>query len=263
MGSPVLPAVKIEGLPFARIRLSECLDFISAEIAARRGGWVITPNLDILRRWVQDPGFRQVASKATLFLADGMPIVWVSMIMATPLPERVAGSDLFVSLCGRLAFDGRSAFFLGGSPGAAEGAANHFKAIFPKLKICEPYCPPFGFERDDEEFQKIKTSILNFRPDVVFVGLGCPKQEFLIDKLRVHFPEIWFLGIGVSFSFVAGDVKRAPLIIQRVGLEWLHRVYQEPRRLASRYFIDGIPFAMQLFAGAVIKRFAVYTRDKL
>ena len=118
------------------------------------------------------------------------------------------------------------------------------------LVIAGVHCPDVGFERDPERMQALGREIERARPDVVFVALGSPKQERVIDALRTSAPAAWWLGIGISFSFVCGRVKRAPAWMQRAGLEWVHRLAQEPRRLARRYLIDGLPFATSLFARA-------------
>jgi N-acetylglucosaminyldiphosphoundecaprenol N-acetyl-beta-D-mannosaminyltransferase len=103
--------------------------------------------------------------------------------------------------------------------------------------------------------EKIRQLLLTSQPDIVYVGLGFPKQERLIEHLRATLPRAWFLGIGISFSFLAGEVKRAPRWMQNVGLEWLHRMVQEPGRLFGRYVVHGIPFALRLFSGALKTRF--------
>jgi N-acetylglucosaminyldiphosphoundecaprenol N-acetyl-beta-D-mannosaminyltransferase len=100
----------------------------------------------------------------------------------------------------------------------------------------------------------LRNRLLASSPDVVFVALGSPKQERVIGELRSLLPAAWWLGIGISFSFVSGAVQRAPLWVQRLGLEWLHRLVQEPRRLARRYLVDGLPFAARLFANALVQR---------
>ena len=90
---------------------------------------------------------------------------------------------------------------------------------------------------------------------IILVALGCPKQERLIDTLRADYPKAWFFGIGISLSFVTGDVKRAPTWIRRLGLEWVHRLLQEPGRLAKRYILVGIPFAFRVLGGSILARF--------
>ena len=102
--------------------------------------------------------------------------------------------------------------------------------------------------------QKLIAHLTAANPDIVYVALGSPKQEWLIGQLRGYLPRAWWLGIGISFSFLSGQVKRAPQWMQRSGLEWLHRLSQEPRRLAKRYLVHGLPFAASLFTSAIIRR---------
>jgi N-acetylglucosaminyldiphosphoundecaprenol N-acetyl-beta-D-mannosaminyltransferase len=145
-----------------------------------------------------------------------------------------------------LAKSGHKLFLLGGNPGVAEKAAGILQGRFPGLMIAGMYSPPFGFEKDLEQMAAIRSMLHDSRPDVVYVALGSPKQEILADQLRAEFPHIWWVGVGISLSFIAGDIHRAPVLLQRLGLEWIHRMAQEPRRLAKRYLIDGIPFGLWL-----------------
>ena len=247
--------VKIEGVPFISLRLREVVSYIIRKHSEGCGGWVVTPNIDILRRIMLDDSFRNlINTDTTLYTADGMPIVWVSYILGTPLPERVAGSDIFVELVAEAAQYGKSVYLLGGTPGVAEIAARMLQEQFPDLWVTGFYAPPFGFEQDPDEMAKIHQLMATNRPDIIFVGLGSPKQEQLIARLRTQLPNSWWLGIGVSFSFLTGDVKRAPVWMRKTGLEWFFRVLQEPRRLFKRYFIIGIPFAFRLFTRSLLRR---------
>jgi N-acetylglucosaminyldiphosphoundecaprenol N-acetyl-beta-D-mannosaminyltransferase len=124
---------------------------------------------------------------------------------------------------------------------------------FPRLDIAGTLCPPVGFERESRWTDRIVAALGQAQPDIVYVGLGFPKQEHLIADLRPLFPRTWFLGVGVSISFVAGDVSRAPAWMQRTGLEWIHRLAQEPDRLARRYLVDGLPFAARLLVGSALR----------
>lgn len=229
-----------------------CVQWIMSSIAALRGGWVITSNLDILRRYRMDRQFRLLAQGASLIVADGMPLVWASALQGARLPGRVTGSNLVSTLSAAAAKHGRSVFLLGGAPGTAAAAALKLRADFPALRIAGTLCPPFGFDTDPVQLDSIQQEIARVAPDIVFVALGCPKQERVIDKLRHSMPAIWWLGIGISFSFLAGHIRRAPTWLQDLGLEWMHRLWQEPRRLARRYLIDGIPFAAYLLSHALM-----------
>jgi N-acetylglucosaminyldiphosphoundecaprenol N-acetyl-beta-D-mannosaminyltransferase len=114
--------------------------------------------------------------------------------------------------------------------------------------------PPHGFEKDPRAMDQIVETLAMLRPDIVYVGLGFPKQERVIAHLRERFPQTWFLGIGMSIGFVGGQVPRAPVWMQRMGLEWLHRLAQEPRRLGRRYLLRGLPFAARLLMHGVLSR---------
>jgi N-acetylglucosaminyldiphosphoundecaprenol N-acetyl-beta-D-mannosaminyltransferase len=187
-------------------------------------------------------------------VADGQPIVWASRLAGTPVPERVPGSDLVLSLPEAAARAGVRVFLLGGNPGVAADAARRLQALNPGLQHVGSYCPPFGFEDDPGALDRIKDVLRAARPTLVLVGLGFPKQERLIRTLRPEFPEAWFAGVGISLSFLTGDQSRAPTMLQRLGLEWLHRLLHEPRRLFRRYVVRGLPFSFMLFGWALAHR---------
>ena len=136
----------------------------------------------------------------------------------------------------------------------AERAAAALAASCPGLQIAGHHAPAFGFERDPALHAETLMRVVETKPDFVFVGLGFPKQERLIAYLRNELPRAWFLGVGFSLSFVAGHSARAPSWMSRLGLEWLHRLAQEPRRLARRYLVEDIPFALRLFGAALRAR---------
>ncbi len=241
-----LPVIELAGVEIHALTESECVEHIVAELDAGHGGCVVTPNLDHLRRFQLEEDFRRVCNNATLRVADGRQLLWAAALQRTPLPGLVAGSNLISSLSARIAQTGHSAFMLGGDPGTAAATARVLSMRYPGLKIAGTHCPPVGFEHDEELMHQLAIKLMLSRASVVFVALGSPKQEFVIAQLRALLPEAWWLGVGISFSFVSGDVKRAPRWMQRVGLEWLHRLSQEPRRLARRYLVDGLPFAARL-----------------
>jgi len=249
-----LPTVTLKGQPIHAVSEMGAVDYIVTELQAGRGGWCITPNLDHLRRLTRDRKLRALYSHAALIVADGMPLIWASRIQGTPLPERVAGSSLISSLSAAAGRQGRSIYLLGGAKGTAEQAAEVLKKQYPGVRIAGIYYPEFGFESDEAQVQKLIAHLAAANPDIVYVALGSPKQEWLIGQLRGYLPRAWWLGIGISFSFLSGHVKRAPMWMQRAGLEWLHRLSQEPRRLARRYLVHGLPFAASLFTSAINQR---------
>lgn len=254
--SPALgPAtVPLMGLDVAAVSEQETIDYVLQALARGRGGWICPVNLDVLRQWRGSPEVRALMAGADLVVADGMPLVWAGGLQGAHLPERVAGSTLVVSLTGAAAQAGASIFLLGGNPGVAELAIAKLTELHPDARVSGSLCPPFGFEQDPEWLQRIERALLEAAPDIVYVGLGFPKQERLIATLRARLPQTWFLSCGISFSFVAGEIHRAPVLVQRLGLEWLHRMVQEPRRLVRRYLLEGVPFLIALMWSALTVR---------
>ncbi|HEX8524680.1 MAG TPA: WecB/TagA/CpsF family glycosyltransferase [Tepidisphaeraceae bacterium] len=253
---PKLPTVRLLGVQLHAITEQIAINYILNELDAGSGGVVVTPNLDHLRRCTRDLSFGALVAEADLVVPDGMPLIWASRLQGTPLPQRVAGSDLISSLSVAAAKRGRSIFLLGGAPGTAEAAAKILQFGEPSLKVAGHYCPSFGFEKNDNEIGKIINMLASAQPDIIFVALGSPKQEYLIQRIRKFLPNAWWLGVGVSFSFLCGDVKRAPRWMQTSGLEWIHRFAQEPRRLFHRYIVVGVPFGTRLIARAAMRGMA-------
>lgn len=250
-----LPCIELGGMRLHALTEAQCIEQILGALREGRGGWVVTPNLDHLRRFQHDTEFRDLVAQADLVTADGMPLVWLSRLQATPLPERVAGSSMIQSLSRAAARERRSVYLMGGDAGTAQEAGAILCERYSGLRLAGTSCPQIGAALDDETRQRLAADLIAARPDIVFVGLGSPKQERLIAGLRGCLPAAWWLGVGISFSFVCHRVHRAPAWMQRLGLEWLHRLWQEPRRLARRYLIDGLPFAATLFVRCCWRRF--------
>jgi N-acetylglucosaminyldiphosphoundecaprenol N-acetyl-beta-D-mannosaminyltransferase len=185
-------------------------------------------------------------SGATLFVADGAPVVWASRLAGTPLPERVSGSNLVGSLAAACAERGLSVFLAGGAPGTAEAAAGELRRRNPELRIAGFHCPPIGFMEHSRLRDEAIEAVTRSDADVVFVALGSPLQDEFIEAVHGKLPGRVWMGVGISFSFLAGDLARAPKWMQSVGLEWLFRLFQEPRRLVRRYLLDDMPFAAWL-----------------
>lgn len=246
--------VALDGLGIAPLTEAATVDHVIGSLADGRGGWMVTVNLDILRQVAQVEGVRALVESSDLRVADGMPLLWAARLRGTPLPERVCGSNLIHSLPAAAADAERSIFLLGGDPGTAESAAEALRRRHPALRVAGTHCPAFGFEKDPAQLAEMERLIEDATPDIVFVALGFPKQERLIERLRAAAPHAWWVGVGISFSFASGKVKRAPRWIQAIGLEWVHRTLQEPRRLFVRYFVHDIPFALGLLARSLLRR---------
>lgn len=246
--------VQLAGVGFDAVTEEQAVAAVVERLGEGRGGWIMPVNLDVLRHAGRSQEVRELLRQGDLIVADGQPVVWASRLQGTPLPERVSGSNLIWSLSRAAARAGRSIFLLGGDPGAAEAAAAALRGRSPELRVAGLYCPPFGFEHDAAERARIAERVRAAGPDIVFVGLGFPKQERLTRTLRPQFPKTWFVSVGISISFAAGTVARAPEWMHGLGIEWVHRLAQEPRRLASRYLVHGLPFAARLFMTALLAR---------
>jgi N-acetylglucosaminyldiphosphoundecaprenol N-acetyl-beta-D-mannosaminyltransferase len=248
--------VDVHGLEFAVLTERQCVEHLVRSVRAGQGGWIVTPNLDIVLRCTLDPAVGELVRRADIRVADGTTVVWASRLQGTPLPERVCGSNLIWSISQGAAEHGLRVYMLGGAEGMAESARRALTARYPNLQVVGTYYPPYGFEKDPRQYAAMMESVSAARPDVVFVALSFPKGERLIEHIRAAAPAAWWIGVGISFSFVAGAVKRAPVWMRRCGLEWVHRMAQEPGRLVRRYLIDDLPFVFRLFARAIGRRWS-------
>jgi N-acetylglucosaminyldiphosphoundecaprenol N-acetyl-beta-D-mannosaminyltransferase len=244
------PTVVLAGMRLARLDRRQVADRIFGALARGQGGWVVTANVDLLRTYVRDPEIRELWSTADLIVADGIPLLWAAALQGDPLPDRVAGSDLVWTLAERAAAEGRTLFLLGGAIGVAEEARKTLLQRWPRLQIAGASSPTVSAMPTADELAPVRDALRAARPDIVYAALGSPKQERVIAALRESVPGAWWIGVGISLSFMGGVVKRAPRWMQLTGLEWVHRLTQEPRRLARRYLIDDLPFAACLLWNA-------------
>lgn len=242
-------SIKLFDINITNITMIEAIDTIINLVKTNQRGYVVTPNVDHIVKLQQDKRLKEIYEHATLVLADGMPIVWASHLLGKPLVEKVSGSDLFTEFAPHAAREKIKLFFLGANPGVAQRAKEKLCEQYPGLEVCGIYSPPYGFEKDDQENQRIIEMINQSGAQVLFVGVGAPKQEYWIynhvDKLKnVNV----CLGIGASFDFVAGSVERAPKWMQQSGLEWFYRLMKEPKRMWKRYLVEDARF-LPIFMG--------------
>lgn len=242
--------VLIGGLGFDPLAEHAVVGHVREELRQGRGGWILTANVDILRSITRDASTRRLAAEANLIVADGAPLLWMARLLGQSLPGRVAGSSLLWSLCGTAAREDRSIFLLGGERGVADRAAERLRRHNPGLRVAGTHSPPFGFEADPAAVEDVRQRLMSARPDIIFVGLGFPKQERLIAGLLPSIPGAWWLGCGAAIPFAAGTLRRAPAWVQSMGMEWAHRLVCEPRRLFRRYVINDLPFAVRMLAAS-------------
>jgi N-acetylglucosaminyldiphosphoundecaprenol N-acetyl-beta-D-mannosaminyltransferase len=246
--------VTLSGVGFDPLTEDQVVDLVCS--AGRRGvgGWLVTPNVDILRSAAADPDLAALVARASVVVADGVPLLWATRVSGHPLPGRVAGASLIWSLSAAAAREGRSVYLLGGAPGVAERAGEILARTYAGLVVAGHDCPPLGFDSSPEGIDRVRRAVVAAAPDIVFCGLGFPKQERVIEQLLPDLPTAWFVGCGAAITFVSGEIRRAPHWMQVSGLEWVHRLLSEPRRLFRRYIVDDLPFAVRLMLSAARSR---------
>jgi N-acetylglucosaminyldiphosphoundecaprenol N-acetyl-beta-D-mannosaminyltransferase len=222
------------------LTFGEALDAIVELVAGRRGGAVYTPNVDHVVVASRVPEFRDAYSRADLVLCDGQPLLWTSGLVGLRLPAKVSGSDLFLPLLRRAAREKLRVYLLGCGPGVAEEASERLRRE-EGVEVVSHSAPRIGLAALPDEDQVIE-AVAATRPDLVLVGLGTPKGELFIARARDRLRPAVALSIGASVDFYVGRVRRAPRWMQRLGLEWLFRLLQEPRRLARRYLVEDPRF---------------------
>ena len=232
--------VRIGQVPIDSVTFDEALDAIERLVASGDGGTVFTPNVDHIVMAEQRADFRAAYEAASLSLVDGMPVMWASRLLGEKLPEKVSGSDLVPRLVDRAAQKKWRVFLLGGAEGSAEIAAKKLEAMgVPIAGLAAPRVPE---STSFEAHAALADEIAATKPDLVFVGLGAPKQELFATAVRDRLRPAVLLGVGASIDFLAGSVPRAPAWISRSGLEWLYRLGREPRRLWRRYLLRDPQF---------------------
>jgi N-acetylglucosaminyldiphosphoundecaprenol N-acetyl-beta-D-mannosaminyltransferase len=226
--------------------VAEVLSWLAEPVRECR--YVVTPNVDHAVMFQENHALREAYREASLVLADGAPVVWASRLLGRALPERVTGADLTPALLA--AYQGTDplrVFLLGAGPGVAQRAARNIEQRWKRVSVVGTYSPPLGFERDDRENEAIITRVNATTPDLLVLGLGAPKQELWIHRHHARLQTKAALCVGAAIDFLAGEKQRAPRIVQRAGLEWLHRLATEPRRLLRRYARDAWLFPQLLY----------------
>jgi N-acetylglucosaminyldiphosphoundecaprenol N-acetyl-beta-D-mannosaminyltransferase len=224
--------VNILGVGVSAINMDQALETVSDWIAERKAEFIICRDAHGLIRCQKDNELRRIHDKAGLVTPDGMPLVWLIRKAGQSHVSRVYGPDLMLALVGKT---GYRHFFYGGTPGIPERLATVFRTKYPNVLIAGIYSPPFR-SLSNEEDEKVCALIREAQPDIVWVGLGTPKQERWMASHVNRLNGAVLIGVGAAFDFHAGTIKQAPRWLQRSGFEWLFRLIVEPRRLWKRYF---------------------------
>jgi N-acetylglucosaminyldiphosphoundecaprenol N-acetyl-beta-D-mannosaminyltransferase len=238
-----LDRIRLFDLGFDPLDLSGASRTILDWAGERRSRIVVTPNVDHVVQVSERPELLPVYNQADLVLADGQPLIWAARLFGTPLPERVAGSDLFpLVLRDAEARQSLRLFLLGGKDGVAERARDNIQRTYPWVNVVGIHAPPLGFERRAEDNDRAVAAVASADADLVLVALGAPKQELWAHRERSKLACGALLCLGATIDFMAETIPRAPLWMRQTGLEWAFRVAGEPRRLGARYAKDATVF---------------------
>jgi N-acetylglucosaminyldiphosphoundecaprenol N-acetyl-beta-D-mannosaminyltransferase len=238
--------VWVWGLPLAPFDFGQAIAEVHRLIGEGRPSFLITANLHYAMLTSRDPRLARVNEAAAFLVADGMPLVWASRWRTSTLPERVTGSDLIPALCGEAARAGYRVFLLGGGPGIGDEAARRLRERHPDLQIVGIESPPFR-ELTAEEDEQLCARIRAASPDLLIMAFALPKGELWIAEHCERLGVPVTVQGGASLDFIAGRVRRSPRWLQRIGFEWLYRLYLEPGRLFRRYAANAW-FALRMLA---------------
>lgn len=250
---PAVPMLTIPviGLPIAVTNYQEAVDWILEHAAKQDRAYAVeAANTHVAALTHQDPEFAEAMGEFDLICPDGMPLVWVlnaRLPFSKKLVDRVYGPTLMLETFARTNAPQSSFrhFLLGGKDSTLQKLQSHFNEKFPHATMAGCYSPPFG-EWPQGESERMAAMIRDSGANLVWVGLGCPKQEKWIAANKHLLPPAVYFGIGAAFAFHAGEVRQAPKLVQKTGMEWLFRLLMEPKRLFKRYLTYNSIFAYQL-----------------
>lgn len=224
----------------SNVTMDETIAEIEKYIKEDKKRYIVAINVDVVVKIENDKELQEATNKADMVLADGKPLIWISKYYKRPIKEKISGSDLVPLLCKRAAEKRYSIYILGGADGIAEQAKKNLEEQYPAIRIVGTYAPPFGFEKDQAELDKINQMISEKTPDLLIACFGCPKQEKFIYRNIDKYDAKVSVCAGATVDFLAGNVKRAPKWMSEHGLEWFYRFLKEPKRMFKRYFVDDL-----------------------
>jgi N-acetylglucosaminyldiphosphoundecaprenol N-acetyl-beta-D-mannosaminyltransferase len=234
--------VNVLGVGISVLNLMAARAAMAEALAQRRKGYICVTGVHGVIEAQGDPAFRRILNRAFLCTPDGMPMVWAGKLAGFKEMDRVYGPDLMGMACEWTRTTGHTHFLYGGEEGLADLLKNRLEARYPGLKVVGTYCPPFRALNAEEE-AALTAQVAAASPDFFWVGLSTPKQEKFMAQYLAKLDATLMLGVGAAFLFHAGRVRQAPRWMQRSGLEWAYRTYQEPRRLWRRYARNNPLFA--------------------
>lgn len=222
--------------------LDEAVESIRICVEKNNKLYVVTPNVDHIVKLQHDLKFLHAYQKAGIVAVDGTPIVLAAKWYGIPLKEKITGPRLTEKVIEMASNHHFKVFFLGAGEGVGEIAAQNMLSKYPNYEYVGYYSPPFGFENNKQERQKIINIINDSGAQLVIAGMGSPKTEIFLSEIYCELNANVSLSVGAAIDFLAGTVKRCPEWINKIGMEWFYRFIKEPKRMGKRYFVDDIVF---------------------
>jgi N-acetylglucosaminyldiphosphoundecaprenol N-acetyl-beta-D-mannosaminyltransferase len=233
------------GIAIEPLNMETALERVARELSARRKGYVCLIGVHGVMEAQRDPELAQIYAQASIRVPDGTPTMWVGQWQGLSRMDRVPGPDLMLEIFKRKEFATVTHFFYGGKEGVAEELEASFKRRFPWTRIVGTYTPPFR-ELTCEEEDSLAMRIRALQPDIIWIGISTPKQERFMRRFLPQLDTALMFGVGAAFDYHTGRIKDAPQWIKRAGLQWLHRLMQDPRRLMWRYLRNNPAFVWHI-----------------
>lgn len=224
------------------LSLEDVLSLLGEHVSTRNPGFMSSLNMQMLINLDKDEHFTEAFNKSTMVLMDSQPLFNLARKMGKPIHEKLSGSDIIYPVCKCAEEKGFSCYVLGGADGVPEKAAEELKRQYPRLKIVGTCSPPKGFLNKPSEIQALELEIKSANPDIVFVCISSPDREIFASTALKEWGVPFSFCVGAAVDFVSGNIKRAPGWVSKSGFEWLYRVFQDPKRLFKRYFVESWHF---------------------
>jgi N-acetylglucosaminyldiphosphoundecaprenol N-acetyl-beta-D-mannosaminyltransferase len=248
------PTAEVLGISVNAIDMPLCLDHIADLFAQPGGHYICVAGVHGVMEAQRDPELFDAYRDAAMTVPDGMPLVWTGWLQNHPHMARVAGPDLMVEVLRDLRFRKLRHFLYGGAPGVAEELKVALQARFPAAEIAGTYTPPFR-DLTEQELGDLEIQLADTRADILWIGISCPRQELFMARHVSRLPVRLMFGVGAAFDFHTGRIRDCSPLIKRAGLQWLHRLLQDPRRLWKRYLRNNPAFVYRISLQLLRDRF--------
>lgn len=245
MQPPELRRANVLGVGVSAINMEQTVNLFQSWLDNATHGYVCVTGVHGVMEAQKDPQFRRILNQSLLTTPDGMPTVWVGKFQGLERMERVSGPDLMANICGGFRQRGCTHFFYGGGPGTASRLKQCLTARFPGLRVVGTFTPPFRPLNEEEE-KRLVEEVAATRPEIFWVGLSTPKQERFMSQYSARLNAKIMVGVGAAFDFHTGALRDSPEWMKKAGLQWSHRLMQDPARLWKRYLTNNPRFLWKI-----------------